>query len=65
MCTNRRSLAPYGPHFGDSYRTKEEHDHEADNIRDLDPGRYSEQPHWHIILPEGTWRFAVLDQVDL
>lgn len=36
-------------HFGDGHWTEEERDHEADNIRDLDPGRYSERPHWQII----------------
>jgi hypothetical protein len=33
-------------YFGDGHWTEEERDHEAANIRDLDPGRYSErQPH--------------------
>jgi len=30
-------------HFGDGHRTEEEHDHQADDIRDLNTSRYSEQ----------------------
>ncbi len=37
-------------HFRDGHWTEEKHDHEADNIRDLDPGRYSKRHHWQTII---------------